>query len=59
MAKLEPDGENVLSKVSAADSFQIRSVSQKRFVKQMGTVSEAIMDEIRFGLAKVLSIESE
>lgn len=59
MTKLEPDKENGLTKVSAADSFQIRSVSQERFVKQIGTVPETIMDEIRIGLAKVLSIDSE
>ncbi len=59
MTKLAPDKENGLTKISAADSFQIRSVSQERFVKQIGTVSETIMDEIRIGLAKVLSIDSE
>jgi mRNA interferase MazF len=59
MTKLEPDKENGLTKISAADSFQIRSVSQERFVKQIGTVPETIMDEIRIGLAKVLSIDSE
>ena len=59
MTKLEPDKENRLTKISAADSFQIRSVSQERFVKQIGTVPEIIMDEIRIGLAKVLSIDSE
>jgi hypothetical protein len=37
MTKLEPDKENGLTKISAADSFQIRSVSQERFVKQIGT----------------------
>jgi len=59
MTKLEPDKENGLTKVSAADSFQVRSVSQERFIKQIGSVSEIIMDEIRIGLAKVLSIDSE
>jgi mRNA interferase MazF len=59
MIKLEPDKENGLTKTSAADSFQIRSVSQERLVKQIGTVPETIMDEIRVGLAKVLSIDSE
>ena len=59
MTRLEPDKENGLTKVSAADSFQVRSVSQERFIKQIGTVSETIMDEIRIGLAKVLSIDSE
>ncbi|MCH8487231.1 MAG: type II toxin-antitoxin system PemK/MazF family toxin [Candidatus Cyclonatronum sp.] len=59
MTKLKPDKENGLTKVSAADSFQVRSVSQERILKQIGTVSETIMNEIRIGLAKVLSIESE
>lgn len=59
MTKLKPDKENGLTKVSAADSFQVRSVSQERILKQIGTVSDSIMDEIRIGLAKVLSIESE
>ena len=59
MTKLEPDKENGLTKVSAVDSFQVRSVSQERFIKQIGTVSETIMDEIRIGLAKVLSIDSK
>ncbi|MBE0655743.1 MAG: type II toxin-antitoxin system PemK/MazF family toxin [Bacteroidales bacterium] len=59
MIKLEIDKENGLTKVSAADSFQVRSVSQERFIKQIGIVSETIMDEIRIGLAKVLSIDCE
>jgi len=59
MQRLDPDHKNGLTKTSAADSFQIRSVSQERFVKQIGTVSDSIMDEIRIGLARVLSIESD
>jgi len=59
MTKLEPDKENGVTKVSGIDSFQIRSVSQERFVKQIGFVSETIMEEIRFGLTKVLSIDRE
>jgi mRNA interferase MazF len=59
MTRIEPDKENGLTKVSAADSFQIRSVSRVRFVKKIGTVSETIIDDIRIGLAKVLSIDSE
>jgi mRNA interferase MazF len=57
MTRIEHNSINGLSKVSAADSFQIRSVSQERFVKQIGIVSEAIMDNIRIGLSKVLSID--
>ncbi len=32
MVRLEPTAENGLSKLSAADSFQVRSVSQQRLV---------------------------
>ena len=43
MVRLEPSGENGLAKVSAADAFQVRSVSQERFVRQLGTLSETII----------------
>lgn len=59
MTRIVPDIGNGLTKVSAADSFQIRSVSQERFLKHLGKVSEVIMEEIKQGLAKVLSIDSE
>ena len=59
MIRIEPDKENNLAKTSAADCFQVRSVSQERFVKQIGQVSEIFMDEIRIGLSKVLSIDTE
>jgi len=59
MIKIEPNSINGLSKESSVDCFQVRSVSQDRFVKQLGEVSNEIMDEIRFGLSKVLSINIE
>lgn len=39
LVRVEPDGVNNLDKPSAADAFQIRSVSQARFVSRMGQVS--------------------
>ena len=59
MIKIESDTENNLAKTSAADCFQVRSVSQERFVKRIGQVSEIYMDDIRKGLSKVLSINAE
>jgi len=56
MVKLDPDSENGLDKSSAADAFQVRSLSQQRFVRQMGKVSEKGMREITEALAVVLSI---
>jgi len=59
MIKIETNSKNGLTKDSSADCFQIRSVSQDRFVKRLGELSDSIMDEIRIGLSKVLSIDTE
>ena len=56
MTKIEPNNENGLTKESAADAFQVRSVSQERFVKRLGTVSDKQMNEISEALAIVLKI---
>lgn len=58
MIKIKPNTTNGLTKNSSADCFQVRSVSQDRFVKLLGELSESIMDEIRIGLSKVLSIDT-
>ncbi len=57
MVLLEPSGENGLAKVSAAEAFQVRSVSQQRFVRQLGTLSETIMEEIAEALTIVLDLD--
>jgi mRNA-degrading endonuclease toxin of MazEF toxin-antitoxin module len=36
MVKIKPNIENGLVKTSSIDCFQIRSVSEKRLVKQLG-----------------------
>jgi mRNA interferase MazF len=57
MIRLEPDAGNGLDKPSAADAFQVRSVSQERFVRPLGRLSDSVMQEITRALAIVLSIE--
>lgn len=54
---IKPDSENGLVKVSAADTFQIRSVAQERFVRHLGKLKESSMSEIEKALCIVLSIE--
>ncbi len=56
MTKIEPNAENNLTKDSAADAFQIRSVSQERFVRKLGKVSDEQLGEISEALATVLKI---
>jgi mRNA interferase MazF len=56
MIRLEPDRYNHLSKISAADCFQVRSVSEQRFVNKLGHINLESLDEIKTGLSKVFSI---
>jgi mRNA interferase MazF len=56
LIKLTPDEQNALQKVSAADTFQVRSVAQERFVKRLGMVDEMSMQRIKRGLKCVLDM---
>jgi mRNA interferase MazF len=44
MVEISPDDKNGLSKISAADTFQVRSVSTARFVRKLGQLSETDTD---------------
>jgi len=57
MVKIIPDAQNNLQKDSSADCFQIRSLSEERFVKKIGRISTATITEIKEALSKVLSID--
>ena len=57
MIKIDPNSNNGLTKESSADCFQVRSVSQDRFVKKIGSITNKTQDEIKLALSKVLSIE--
>lgn len=56
MVKISPDTVNGLSKDSTADCFQIRSVSEERLIKYLGTVDESSMKNIKRALKIVLSL---
>lgn len=56
MVQLETSAENGLSKLSAADTFQVRSISQQRLIRQLGSLSDEPMQTISRALAIVLSI---
>jgi mRNA interferase MazF len=57
LVRVEPNAENGLEKVSAADAFQVRSVAQERFVKRVGKLSEDAMRKIAGALQIVLKLE--
>ena len=43
MVVIEPNSQNGLKKISAIDLFQVRSLSQKRLVKKIGSVDKEIL----------------
>jgi mRNA interferase MazF len=57
MVRLNPTPDNQLTKISSADTFQVRSVSQQRLIRQLGTIDTATMEQIAQALAVVLSID--
>lgn len=57
MARLEPNNENGLSKASAADAFQVRSVSQTRFVRKLGQLNDTELLIIKKAIAFVFDLE--
>jgi mRNA interferase MazF len=57
MIKVEPDAQNGLEKPSAADTFQVRSLAQERFVRKLGKMDARQMAQINNGLGLVLEIE--
>ncbi len=56
MVPIAPDAQNGLSKPSAADAFQIRSVSQERFVRRIGSLNDEAISQILKAIQIVLGI---
>jgi mRNA interferase MazF len=56
MVRIDPDTDNGLNKTSAADAFQIRSVSQIRFTRQIGRITNETLDKILKAIQIVVGI---
>lgn len=56
LIKIEPNSANGLTKMSAADCFQIRSLSQERLVKKLGDIDASTLNEIKEAIRKVLDL---
>jgi len=57
MVRIDPEPSNGLSKTSAADTFQVRSISIRRFAQQLGKLTDNQMQEISFSLAVVFQMD--
>ena len=54
--RLDPSKTNGLSKMSAADAFQIRSLSLQRFVKRLGALNAVQLEEAAQAVAIVVDL---
>ena len=58
MVCLAPTPENGLSKTSTADAFQVRSLSELRFVRRLGTLTPTDMESLESALKIVLGLRA-
>jgi mRNA interferase MazF len=54
--RIDPSAVNGLAKVSAADTFQVRSLSVMRFVRRIGRLSDGDVARIEEGLKAVFDL---
>ncbi|WP_456452488.1 type II toxin-antitoxin system PemK/MazF family toxin [Hydrogenimonas sp.] len=56
MLRIDPDRRNGLNKPSAADAFQIKNISEKRFVKRLGKISAETLFQVHTRIVKTLDL---
>jgi len=56
LVKIEPDNKNGLEKQSAADTFQIRSLSVERFIRSIGEIDAKTLSAILDGVKIVVGL---
>ena len=56
MIKIDFSSQTGLAKISSADCFQIRSVSEQRFIRKIGVIDSETQEKIKSAISKVLSI---
>jgi len=57
MVRIDPDSKNNLSKLSAIDTFQIRSISTKRLARKVGSVSSNVLDQVKTAIKAVIDAD--
>ncbi len=56
LVRIDADAANNLDKPSAADTFQVRSMSTHRFVRRLGRLSDADLKRVKEGLKAVFEV---
>lgn len=56
LIRLDPDATNSLDKTSVADTFQVRSISTRRFTRCLGRLSDTDLRRVLEGLETVFQV---
>ena len=56
LIRIDPNATNGLDKPSAADTFQVRAISTRRFLRQLGQLTPAELNRIADGLRTVMEL---
>jgi mRNA interferase MazF len=56
LIRLDPDATNNLDKTSAADTFQVRSISTRRFTRRLGRLSDTDLKRVIESLETVFQV---
>ena len=56
MIKIIPTANNCLTKISAIDCFQIRSVSVDRFINKIGYEEQETINQVQEAIVKVIGV---
>jgi mRNA interferase MazF len=57
MLRIDPDKTNGLRKPSAADAFQIKNISDRRFIRRIGSISAETLRAIHRNIIKTLDLD--
>lgn len=56
---IDPNAINGLTKKSSADTFQVRSICEARFIKKVGEISAEELEKIKQGISICLDIDDK
>jgi mRNA interferase MazF len=55
--RVDPDSKNGLSKSSSIDALQLRGLDLTRFIRKMGNLPSALMEELVAAIAAVVEYQ--
>ncbi len=55
MIAINPNNQNNLNKKSSVDTFQVKSISNERFIKKLGSIDETLLKKVHETILKTFN----